>query len=58
MKISGDGFAPAGQDQGFNVYMRGSVAANTAVTVAVSGTRSAARAGFRSECRARRRWAR
>ncbi len=38
MKISGDGFAPAGQDQGFNVFMRGSVAANTAVTVAIYGS--------------------
>jgi hypothetical protein len=36
--VSGDGFAPAGQDQGFNVYLRESVAANTPVTVSVSGT--------------------
>jgi hypothetical protein len=38
MKISGDGFAPAGQDQGFSIYMRESVAANTAFAVNVSGT--------------------
>jgi hypothetical protein len=38
VKISGDGFAPAGQDQGFNVYLRESVAANTPLSVSVSGT--------------------
>jgi hypothetical protein len=36
--VSGDGFAPAGQEQGFNAYMRESVAANTPVIVKVSGT--------------------
>ncbi len=36
--VTGDGFSPAGQDQGFSVYLRESVAANTPVDVAVSGT--------------------
>ena len=38
MKVSADGFAPAGQDQGFSVFMRESVAAGTPITVTVSGT--------------------
>ncbi len=38
MKISADGFAPAGQDQGFSVFMRESVAANTPLAVKISGT--------------------
>lgn len=38
VQISGDGFSPAGQDQGFSVYMRESVAANTPLMVSVSGT--------------------
>jgi len=38
VQISGDGLAPAGQDQGFSVYLRESVAANAAVNIAVSGT--------------------
>jgi hypothetical protein len=38
VQISGGGFAPAGQEQGFNVYMRESVAANTPIAVSVSGT--------------------
>jgi hypothetical protein len=36
--VTGDGFAPAGQEQGFNAYMRESVAANTPLIVNVSGT--------------------
>ena len=36
--ITGEGFSPAGQEQGFNAYMRESVAANTPVIVKVSGT--------------------
>ena len=36
--VTGDGFAPAGQEQGFNAYMREAVAANTSVIVNVSGT--------------------
>jgi hypothetical protein len=36
--VTGDGFAPAGQEQGFNAYMRESVAANTPLVVSVSGT--------------------
>jgi hypothetical protein len=38
LQISGDGFSPAGQEQGFNAYLRESVAANTPVIVSVSGT--------------------
>jgi len=38
VQITGDGFSPAGQDQGFAVYMREAVAANTPLTVTVSGT--------------------
>jgi len=41
VQVSGDGFSPAGQDQGFSVYMRESVAANTPLTVSVSGTAAA-----------------
>jgi len=36
--VTGDGFSPAGQEQGFNAYMREAVAANTSVIVTVSGT--------------------
>jgi hypothetical protein len=36
--VTGDGFAPAGQEQGFNAYMRESVAANTPLIVSVAGT--------------------
>ncbi len=36
--ITGEGFSPAGQEQGFNAYMRESVAANTPLVVKVSGT--------------------
>jgi hypothetical protein len=38
VQVSGAGLSPAPPDQGFNVYMRDSVAANTPVTVSVSGT--------------------
>ncbi len=38
VEVSGDGLSPAGQDQGFNVYMRESVAANAPVSVSISGT--------------------
>jgi len=38
VQVSGDGFSPAGQDQGFAVYVRDSVAANTPLSVSVSGT--------------------
>ncbi len=38
VQVSGDGFSPAGQDQGFDVYVRDSVAANTPLSVLVSGT--------------------
>jgi hypothetical protein len=38
VEVSGDGLSPAGQQQGFNIYLRDSVAANTPVQVSVSGT--------------------
>jgi hypothetical protein len=38
VQISGGGISPAGQDQGFNVYMRDNVAANSPIDVSVSGT--------------------
>jgi hypothetical protein len=38
VQISADGFAPAGQDQGFSVYMRESVARNAPFSVSMSGT--------------------
>ena len=38
VQISGSGISPAGQDQGFNIYMRDNVAANSAIDVSVSGT--------------------
>ncbi len=38
VQISGGDFAPAGSEQGFNAYMRQTVAENTPVTVAISGT--------------------
>jgi len=45
VQVSGDGLSPAGQDQGFNVYMRESVAANSLVNVAISGTAAAPNPG-------------
>ncbi|MDE3169397.1 MAG: hypothetical protein KGL75_04565 [Acidobacteriota bacterium] len=38
VQISGGNFAPAGSEQGFNAYLRQTVAADTPVTVAISGT--------------------
>jgi hypothetical protein len=38
VQVTGDGLSPAGQEQGLNVYMRQSVAANTPFTISVSGT--------------------
>jgi hypothetical protein len=38
VQISGSGISPAGQDQGFNVYMRDNVAALSPIDVSVSGT--------------------
>jgi hypothetical protein len=38
VQVSGDGLSPAGQEQGLNVYMRQSVAANAPFTISVSGT--------------------
>jgi Carboxypeptidase regulatory-like domain len=38
VQISGAGITAAGQDQGFNVYMRDDVAANAPVEISVSGT--------------------
>jgi hypothetical protein len=44
IQVSGEGFQPAGQDQGFKVYMRESVAANTPLEVSLSGSGPAPRA--------------
>jgi hypothetical protein len=38
VQVSGDGLSPAGQEQGFNVYMHQQVAANTPFSISVSGT--------------------
>ena len=38
MQVSGDGFSPAGQEQGMNLYLRQDVPAGTLVAVKVSGT--------------------
>ncbi|HTR46125.1 MAG TPA: carboxypeptidase-like regulatory domain-containing protein [Verrucomicrobiae bacterium] len=38
MQVTGNGFAPAGQQQGFNVFMHESIAANTLTPVSVAGT--------------------
>jgi hypothetical protein len=38
VQLSADGFAAAGQEQGFNAYTRDHVAANTPLSVSVSGT--------------------
>ena len=38
MQVSGEGFAAAGQQQGFNVFMKESVAANTLEAFSISGT--------------------
>jgi hypothetical protein len=38
MKVSADGFAVAGQESGFNIYLRKSVPANAQLTASVSGT--------------------
>ena len=38
IEVSGPGFAPAGQQQGFNVFMKESVAQNTVEAVSISGT--------------------
>jgi hypothetical protein len=38
VQVAGDGLSQAGQEQGFTAYVRDSVAANTPVDVAISGT--------------------
>jgi hypothetical protein len=38
VKLTGDGLQMAGQEQGMNIYERGTVTAGTVLTVAVSGT--------------------
>lgn len=38
VQVSADGFSPAGTDQGFNVYLRDGVPANSPVSVVISGT--------------------
>jgi hypothetical protein len=38
VQIAGEGLSPAGQEQGFNVYLRPSLAANTPLNISLSGT--------------------
>jgi len=38
VSVTADGFAPSGETQGFNVYLRKSVNANAALTALISGT--------------------
>ncbi|MFY9529729.1 MAG: hypothetical protein WBC04_11595 [Candidatus Acidiferrales bacterium] len=38
VQVTGAGFAPAGTEQGFSIYARDSVPANTAIDISVSGT--------------------
>jgi hypothetical protein len=38
IQVTGGGFAPAGTEQGFSVYMLETVAANTPIAVTISGT--------------------
>jgi len=38
VQVNGAGLSPAGQQQGFNIFLRDSVAANTPMEVAISGT--------------------
>jgi hypothetical protein len=40
VQISGDGLTPAGQEQGFAIYTRDNVAANTPISITISGTAS------------------
>ena len=40
IQISAQGFSPAGQEQGYNVYLHDPVAANAAVAVSISGAAS------------------
>jgi hypothetical protein len=40
VEVSGEGFSPAGQDQGFSVYVHAATAANAPVSVSLSGTGS------------------
>lgn len=37
VKITGEGLTPAGQEQGFAIYTRDNVPANTPITIAISG---------------------
>jgi hypothetical protein len=38
VQVSGEGLSPAGQDQGFSVYVHSAIAANTPVSISLSGT--------------------
>lgn len=38
LQVSSEGFAPAGTEQGYDVYTRDAVAANTPISISVSGT--------------------
>jgi hypothetical protein len=38
VQVAGEGLSPAGQEQGFNVYLRPSLPANTPLNISLSGT--------------------
>lgn len=40
VQVSGEGFSPAGQDQGFSVYVHAATTANAPVSISLSGTGS------------------
>lgn len=42
LQVTAAGFSPAGNEQGFDIYTRDSVAANTPLAISLSGTASAA----------------
>ncbi len=41
LQVSAAGFSPAGNEQGFDIYTRNAVAANTPVAISISGTAAA-----------------
>jgi hypothetical protein len=45
LQVSAAGFSPAGSEQGFDIYTRDSVAANTPITISISGTATAPAGG-------------
>ncbi|HUO35270.1 MAG TPA: hypothetical protein VMU43_09785 [Candidatus Acidoferrum sp.] len=45
VQVAADGFSPAGTDQGFNVYLRDNIPANSPVSVSISGVAPPQQAG-------------